>query len=661
MKKLLALLLVFTLLCGCGAQSTSAPAEEAPVQQDSAAPVTSEAVEELGPVTQIQLKETSVNIDGDGARAQDSTVRIEKAGNYRLSGTLNNGQIIVEVDKDSDVTLIFAGVNISCADSAPIYIKKINNCDIILEEGTENYLTDGAIYELEPESDEPDAAIFSKGDLKFKGTGTLTVSANYDMAIHGKDDVKFKEGNYILTAVEEAIKGKDSVEIEGGTFDIASSGDGIKANNDVELGFITISGGDITLTSQEDGITAEGDVNISGGSITLTSQEDGIQSGTAMNISGGTLNLTTVQDAIQSETAMNISGGDITIDAQQDAIASTGDMNVTGGNINLISGGGEAAAPEHFEGFGPGGGGRPRAPWEAATEEEEDSISAKGLKSDANLTISGGTIKTDCMDDAVHAALTVTIEEGADLELSSGDDGIHSDETLIINGGKVNIVTSYEGLEALYIQVHGGETTLLASDDGINAAGGTGGGFPMPFPGWGGEPETIETATYYVQITGGKLVMDASGDGLDSNGALFIEGGEVYLSGPDMSMNGALDYTTAGVVNGGKILISGCNGMAMNFDWNSTQTAVMYRLETNHTVDNGPISVLDGGEEVMTFAPQKTYGNVIISFPGMEVGKEYVLKIGDEELPFTPTDTISTLGASRGGGFGGGPGGPRPR
>ena len=57
--------------------------------------------------------------------------------------------------------------------------------------------------------------------------------------------------------------------------------------------------------------------------------------------------------------------------------------------------------------------------------------------------------------------------------MASGDDAFHADENLTVNAGTIHITKSYEGLEGLHVRIAGGEITLVASDDGLNAAGGT--------------------------------------------------------------------------------------------------------------------------------------------------------------------------------------------
>ena len=46
--------------------------------------------------TKISLNDTSVEISGDGAKADGSIVTISSAGTYVLSGTLSDGQILID-------------------------------------------------------------------------------------------------------------------------------------------------------------------------------------------------------------------------------------------------------------------------------------------------------------------------------------------------------------------------------------------------------------------------------------------------------------------------------------------------------------------------------------------------------------------------------------
>ena len=122
----------------------------------------------------ITFSDGSATIDGEGAVAEGETVTISQAGTYILSGMAANGRIIVAADKKAEVKLIFNGLDITCSDNAPLLVSKAKKVYIVLEDGTENVLTDGASYSLGEDDSNTDGAIFSKADLTINGSGTLT-------------------------------------------------------------------------------------------------------------------------------------------------------------------------------------------------------------------------------------------------------------------------------------------------------------------------------------------------------------------------------------------------------------------------------------------------------------------------------------------------------
>ena len=643
MKKKLTLLLSGLLVlsaCGNPQQAASAAPDSALVSQTSEA----EKADSAAVSAEISLSDSGITVSGGGVQADGSVVTITKSGNYEITGELSNGQILVDADKDAQVTLTLSGASVRCADSAPIYVKKAGAVYVCAAEGTENHVSDGATYALEEGEDEPDAAIFSKADLYFTGSGSLTVEGNYAMAVHGKDGVYFEEdGTYELLSAGDGVKGKDLVSIADSVQLTVNAGeDGIQATNknDAALGYVTITGGTLSITAGKHGINAETTLSILSGEATIDAQEDGLHAGSDIQL--GSPDLDTPVLAIAAQCDGIQADGNLTIDQAV--------------SLNITTGGGADNAPEHVEEFGfPG--------WFDTQEDssEETTSSAKGLKSAGDMTISSGSIALDCMDDGLHCGGALTISGDADLTIASGDDGIHSDDTLDISGGKIAITQSYEGLEAVFITISGGDISLVASDDGLNAAGGSSADTDFAFmgpPGGEGTSETLEEASYYIHITGGTLNVDAGGDGLDSNGAFYMEGGTVIVSGPEDSMNGALDYTTTGQITGGSLIACGASGMAQNFDSSSTQCSLLYNLD--ETFAGGTtVSLTDEDGNVLLEAEMtKSFSSVVISTPDMQTGKTYTLTCGDTSMEAELTDTITALGSSWGFGGPGGPGGP---
>ena len=119
----------------------------------------------------ITLSNNSISAEGDGVEVVDKTITINSGGTYEVSGTLEDGQIIVDSADEINVYIVFNGVDISCSNSAPIYVKSAKNTIITLADNSENYLSDGSEYlyeELNDDgtvTDEPSACIFSKDDL----------------------------------------------------------------------------------------------------------------------------------------------------------------------------------------------------------------------------------------------------------------------------------------------------------------------------------------------------------------------------------------------------------------------------------------------------------------------------------------------------------------
>ncbi|MBR6684525.1 MAG: carbohydrate-binding domain-containing protein [Firmicutes bacterium] len=262
------------------------------------------------------------------------------------------------------------------------------------------------------------------------------------------------------------------------------------------------------------------------------------------------------------------------------------------------------------------------------TEEEADSTSIKGLKASGSLLIEGGSFVIDSADDAIHSNMSVTIEGGS-FEIASGDDGVHADEKLTINACTMKISESYEGLEAQDVVINGGDISLVASDDGLNAAGGTdssgtgGRGGDVFGPGMMGG---MSVGNGSITISGGNLYMEASGDGIDANGHIEMTGGYVVVCGPNKGDTATLDYDTTATISGGTFIGSGASGMAQTFS-DSSQGVIACSIGNQSA--GSTITLNDaGGNVIVEYEPPLDYAVFIYSSEEIVKGETYTLTVG---------------------------------
>ena len=541
--------------------------------------------EESGAVY-VTLSDDGITGETDGVAINGQTVTITAEGTYIFSGTLSEGQIVVDAD-NAKVQIVFDNVDITCASSAAVYVKSAEKVFVTLAEGSQNTLRNTDEY-VAIDDNNIDAVIFAKSDLTLNGTGSLTIISAEGHGIVSKDDLKITGGTYDITAAGHALSGKDSVRIADGTFILTAEKDGIHAENadDEEKGYIYIADGDFAITSDGDGMDASNIVQIEDGTFDITA-------------GGGAANSQKTHES---------------------------DMPGGGMSQNIERPDGESMPPM---GEKPDGENMPQD-----TTTDESGTSTKGIKAGGGMYLNGGTYQIDSADDSIHSNANITIADGT-YTLATGDDGVHADDALIVNGGTITVTESYEGLEGLTVTINDGTIDITARDDGVNAAGGTDqsgfGTFGDHFKGMdSADDETEETTDneMWMELNGGYIHILAGGDGVDSNGDLTINGGEIYIDGPSDNGNSAIDYgdRSSAHVNGGMLVAIGSSGMAEGMSDSSKQEVLMVKL--GEQMEAGDVELTDNeGNVIVNYTALKSYDCVIISTAEVESGATYTLTI----------------------------------
>ena len=109
----------------------------------------------------IQLNGNTASCDSNSVVIDGGTITITAEGIYRISGTLTDGQIVVDAGDTEKVQLVLAGADITSSTSAAIYALEADKVFITSAENTENTLTNGGEY-VAIDDNNIDAVIFAK-------------------------------------------------------------------------------------------------------------------------------------------------------------------------------------------------------------------------------------------------------------------------------------------------------------------------------------------------------------------------------------------------------------------------------------------------------------------------------------------------------------------
>lgn len=425
---------------------------------------------------------------------------------YKLTGTTTSGSF--KIYSDTKFILDLNSVSITNNDGAAINIQTGKKCTVQLT-GTSN-LTDASSYVAVTGEDQK-GCFFSEGQLIFTGTGTLNVSGNYKHGICSDDYIDIQSGTVnIVNAANDGIRANDYFLMTDGNLTTSTTGDGI----DADAGYIQIDGGTMNVTvstADTKGIKCDSIITVNGGNITLTvpaAQGKGFKTKQTMTVNGGTItaNMTgavaivsndpsyctaikTDVDFVQTNGTINITHSG----AGGKGISADGNVSIKGGNLTITVTG-ACGTYTNTSGVTDN--------YAATCISADNNVnvsggnitlnvkanSAKGIKSDLNTTISGGTIIGTLTGNTVvvnydpsHCGLIKCdgnyTQNGGTINATHsgvGGKGISVDGIATFNSGNVTITTT--GSAATYTASTGTDTyspICISVDGNLYLLGGT--------------------------------------------------------------------------------------------------------------------------------------------------------------------------------------------
>ena len=451
--------------------------------------------------TTIELND-GATVNGSSASSVSSngqTITISGEGTYVLSGTLTQGQVIIEAEDTAKIQLVLKGVSIHNENGPAIRINAADKVFVTLAEGTTNTLTDGSSYTLDEGSDEPNATLFSKADLTINGSGTLNVTGSYAHAINSKDDLVITGGTLNITSQTDAVRGRDCVKISGGTFNVTAGEDAFKSNNDEDAtrGFVLIDGGTYSVSAGDDAFHAETALLVRGGEITVTSCEEGYEAA-LIQVEGGNSNITANDDGLNASYGSSASstgggtmgaganaGAGMGADATANSGAATGmdanagvvtnasmdtSANVTSVNNNMKTGTTANNAPSS-EGAAPSPNGTAPSGDMAGNNGAGGGGGMGEADSRCQVKISGGTLTVNAGGDGIDSNGTLEITGGTVLVSgpeNNGNSALDYASTATVSGGTM-IIAGMDGMA----QSFSGGTQAFAMVSATGSAGST--------------------------------------------------------------------------------------------------------------------------------------------------------------------------------------------
>ena len=482
----------------------------------------------------------------------------------------------------------------------------------------------GSVYftrnDLSSDWDSSGATVITlKGDSALvSGAGAYAYNGDVVIANAGKYVIRgtLTDGSIIVDTNRTA---KVWILLDG--VDIRCSDDACLRIDQADKVFLTLAEGSVNSMASGESYSDEALADNTGG--TVYAHDD-----LAINGSGSLCITSAYKHGIDANDELVITGGTITVDAVGDGLHVRDNLSICDASITL-----------------------------AAGDDGVDINSEIGY-----FYMSSGALDITSGDDGIHTACPVIVE-GGEIVVTAAADAIHSDASISVAGGTILVRACYEGLEALTIDVSGGDITVFCTDDGFNANGGS--SFGMGGPGmWGGQSgsaETAESTETWIRISGGSVTVvnekATDADGLDSNGDIIITGGTIRISLPGSGSNNAIDYgsESGGVceISGGDLVACGSYAMAEGFSDSSTQPSVMYNTITVSAAGT-QISLEDAdGNVLLSYEAPCSFSSVTLSSPELKLGESYLVVIGEKAEWITLEEVSASYGNAQSEGFGG--------
>ena len=535
---------------------------------------------------------------GSGYTIDGTTLTITTAGTYRIGGSCTEGTIIVSKGL-SNVTLILDNLTLASSTTAPIVVKKSATVNIHLE-GTST-LTDNEDPANETSTDTTVAEAFEGAAIKVKSGSSVTFCGNGNLNVVANAKNGIKGGS----TAELIFNQSGTINVSGNAKYYGATTSGAAVNNGIGCdGSIVINQGTYVIKAANDGIKSAPDATDETEGTVIDTESAG-----TVTINGGTFDIDVDGDGIQADTALNINGGSFDI--------------------------------RTWKGY---------SVWNDTLADE---YSCKGLKASGDraeeagiepaLNITGGSFTLNTGDDAVHSDAYVTVTGGT-FTIQTGDDGMHADTSLTIGSENgltrdpdITINNSYEGLEGGTIYIYSGRQYVVASDDGVNAAGGStsgtdpgagGGNTFNPGGGPGGRPGSgggfnpgggsTTTGNYNIYIYGGDLYVNCDGDGLDSNGGLYLYGGtQAVFSMRSGGDNSPIDADGTISIQGASLFAAGSRGVDGSAQSSWFGSNQKYTSSTTSYTAGRIVNTKAGssGSVVFSYTLPKAVNFVLASYP----------------------------------------------